>query len=264
MSKGFQQFYNIFLKNKSKLETDAVPTTEESDQQEPINTNSSFGSIPPDSQLSSNLEVVNRTPSKSSVEQFHMVPPESNVELFNPRNPATNNLLAVDHTQVQVIHQFSNVNNLHLGSRRVYNFGGGTAPKNSDAPQKRKKTRTIDAMLRSNEKLSIWMLREISRHLGEHWQFVMRDLGFSDALIYQFRVDYMLDGGIQEVIYQLLLDWTRNDDNPTLGKITKALWKLEHYETVQAMKVAWKNENNKPPSEESDNSVPNLAARENL
>lgn len=48
------------------------------------------------------------------------------------------------------------------------------------------------------------------------------------------------------MVYQLLLDWSRNDDNANLGVITKILWNSGHRDIVHYMKHSWKqlNQNN--------------------
>lgn len=37
-----------------------------------------------------------------------------------------------------------------------------------------------------------------------------------------------------------MLDWTRNDDDPTLGRLVTLLWNNKHKETVYYIKQVWK------------------------
>lgn len=227
-----------------RLETDAVPAPDE-------NSNESTGN-----QVE---EINNSTPLPSSMlglaeinsQQLVSSPTPSsdlNSNSLSPlRMPANNNMVAVHNTQAQNVFQFSNINNLHIGS--VFKIGATDGepqrPGSIDPPKEHRAkayTRTVQAMLQSTEPLDSKYLSEISKHLGEGWQDVMRQLKFSDGQIHQATVDFQVDGGIREVIYQLLLDWTRNEENATLGEITTILWNSGHHETVYYVKQIYKAE----------------------
>ena len=47
-----------------------------------------------------------------------------------------------------------------------------------------------------------------------------------------------------QVIYQILLDWTRNDDNPTYGRIVNILWYSGQREVVYRLKDYFKESKN--------------------
>lgn len=95
-------------------------------------------------------------------------------------------------------------------------------------------------MMRSNEPVNERVMDVISTHLGENWRSLFRNLGFSDGQIDQMKEDYYING-VKEVIYRLLLDYSRNNDDASLGHITKTMWKLGFKECVKILKIHWKS-----------------------
>lgn len=94
--------------------------------------------------------------------------------------------------------------------------------------------------MKSTEPLVYRTMDVVSTHLGQGWRDVARHLGFSDGQIEQlFEENH--PKGIKEVIYQFLLDYSRNDDNASLGHLTRILWKNGNKETVYILKECWKN-----------------------
>ncbi|XP_055917282.1 protein immune deficiency [Eupeodes corollae] len=166
----------------------------------------------------------------------------------------TNNQMAVQNTQGQVVMQFSNVNGLQFGSNYTFNSGklepalstSENSSKLVPTNGRPRRTRTIEAMMKSSEELDHKMMVVISTHLGEGWKNVLRDLNFTDGQIEQSIIDNQIHGGVREVIYQLLLGWTNNaeEGEATLGVITQILWKSNHRELVHKMKEIWKLTNN--------------------
>lgn len=95
-------------------------------------------------------------------------------------------------------------------------------------------------MMRSNEPVNERVMDVISTHLGENWRCLFRSLGFSDGQIDQTKEDFYVNG-VKEVIYRLLLDYSRNNDDASLGHIVKIMWKLGFKECVRILKVHWKS-----------------------
>lgn len=95
-------------------------------------------------------------------------------------------------------------------------------------------------MMRSNEPINQRVMDVISTHLGENWRVLFRSLEYSDGQIDQMNYDFHIDG-VKEVIYRLLLDYSRNHDDASLGHITKVMWKLNFRECVQKLKIHWKS-----------------------
>lgn len=82
-------------------------------------------------------------------------------------------------------------------------------------------------------------MRIAARFIGENWRMVFRDLLLSDPEISQIKEQYF-HISIEEVIYQLLLRWQRNSDDPTLGKLSTALWTNRNHECVAELKKYFK------------------------
>lgn len=95
-------------------------------------------------------------------------------------------------------------------------------------------------MMKSKEPVNERVMDVISTHLGENWRCLFRSLGFSDGQIDQMKENYYING-VKEVIYRLLLDYSRNNDDASLGHITKIMRKLGFNECVLILKVHWKN-----------------------
>ncbi|KAH8237223.1 hypothetical protein KR038_007295 [Drosophila bunnanda] len=175
-------------------------------------------------------------------------------------NLQTNNTMNVHSAQQQVVMNFSNASGLHFGS--VYNINqnlsasssrkGSTStneegaamasPEGGKRSMATRKTVSIVAMMQSQEEPDIRLLDAVATHLGEGWKQVMRELGQSEGQIDQAIIDHQMHGNIREVIYQLLLQWTRSAENgaATVGRLTTVLWESQHRDCVQRMKLVWK------------------------
>lgn len=92
-------------------------------------------------------------------------------------------------------------------------------------------------------------MRIAARSIGENWRMVFRDLDIRDAEIDQIKEQYF-HISVEEVIYQLLLRWERNSDDPSLGKLSTVLWKNKIYDCVLELKKYYKThkraQNNNP------------------
>lgn len=94
-------------------------------------------------------------------------------------------------------------------------------------------------MMKSTERVNERIMDVIATHLGANWRDLFRNLNYSDGQIDQATQDYYISG-IKEVIYRLLLDYSQNNDDASLGHITRLLWKLGFKECVKILKVHWK------------------------
>lgn len=94
--------------------------------------------------------------------------------------------------------------------------------------------------MKSTEPLSHRPMDVVATHLGEGWRDIIRQLGFSDGQIEQMMEDHYVKG-VKEVIYQFLLDYSRNEDDATVGQLTRLLWKNGRRECVYLLKEEyWK------------------------
>lgn len=95
-------------------------------------------------------------------------------------------------------------------------------------------------MMRSTEPLTHRHMDIVSTHLGEGWRDIIRLLGFSEGQIEQMYEDNY-PRGIKEVIYGFLLDYSRNEEQASVGHLTRLLWKTGRRECVFILKEYWKS-----------------------
>lgn len=95
-------------------------------------------------------------------------------------------------------------------------------------------------MMKSNEPINQRIMDVISTHLGKNWSDLFRGLNYSDGQIDQATLDFHVIG-VKEIIYRLLLDYSRNNEDASLGHITKIMWKLGFRECVKILKIHWKS-----------------------
>lgn len=109
--------------------------------------------------------------------------------------------------QAQNILQFNNSSSIHIGNVLNYTLNQEQTTIGNDINDKSKpndgsteegagslkkayrRTRTIDALLRSTREVEHYELDIIATHLGEDWRSVARDLGFSNGEIDHFYED---------------------------------------------------------------------------
>lgn len=147
----------------------------------------------------------------------------------------------------QVVVQFSHINGLQIGSTYNINSNNNVDDQTNCGKVKSKekskypKTVSIDAMMKSEEEPDREFLNEIATHLGAEYKNFMRELGFSEGQISAKTIDHNVYG-VQEIIYQLLLDWTRNaEEDATVGYLTTKLWNTGNRECVYRLKLLWKS-----------------------
>lgn len=99
-------------------------------------------------------------------------------------------------------------------------------------------------MMNCQDPVDSTTMRTAAHYMGENWRFVMRDLGILDPEISQTleQCAHMNDHRIKEVIYQLLLMWSRNSDDPSISVLTNILWNNENYICVYQLKKLFKKE----------------------
>lgn len=73
----------------------------------------------------------------------------------------------------------------------------------------------------------------IKEHLGSGWRDVAKKLNYSDGQLEQFQENFS-SRGLDEIIYQFLLDWKRaNSKDAKLGILVIAMWSSHQYECVK-------------------------------
>ncbi|CAH0727461.1 unnamed protein product, partial [Brenthis ino] len=124
-----------------------------------------------------------------------------------------------------------NSKNVRCGNEIVYYMGpvygqpsrSKTPPSDDDNDEPIVKTNLIVLLLEANQKVEHEYMDYISKNLGKNWHNFFRRLGYTQGQIETAEID-MAKYGIAEARYKLLLDWVRNDDDGTLGKLARILW----------------------------------------
>lgn len=251
MAKFKNLLSGLFPKSNSKLETDAAVIPRQS-HEDPSNKNENPAANIPAQVPETTVE--ESTPGTSALvpSTVEDVEPQNQLLLSNPAltqnivNNVQNNSLSGPQTTisaggVNVVH-IENASNVQLGNIFTFNL----APENGNKPTtpngqvkwaNLKLSDTIREMMKCEDELDTGMMDTISRHLGYEWKAFARTLDYSEGQIEAFECD---NKTLAEQIYQFVLDWVRNDDNPSLGRMVELLWENKHKETVYRMKVLWK------------------------
>ncbi|XP_058124641.1 protein immune deficiency [Anopheles ziemanni] len=152
---------------------------------------------------------------------------------------------SISNTTGMQVFQIKNSSNLHIGNSFTFNnpvkdecaSTSGLSQASNVKWANLKLSNTISQMMLSQEEVDTEVLDVISRHLGYEWKRFARRLEYSDGQIDAFEADHPT---LSEQIYHFVLDWTRNDDDPTLGRLVTLLWTNKHKETVYYIKQIWK------------------------
>lgn len=250
MAKFKNLLSGLFPKTTSKLETDAAVIPRRTDEDADKNVNSESGgpavvpeataAVPGTSALVPATTLI--TPAEET-QQFQLVNPALTQNIVN--NVQNNSLSGPQTTisagGVHVVH-IKNAKNFQIGNSFTFNLAteNGNKPVNGSGQIKwanLKLSETIREMMRCEDDLDTGMMDLLARHLGYEWKAFARTLDYSEGQIEAFECDHKT---LTEQIYHFVLDWSRNDDNPTLGRMVELLWENKHKETVYRMKVLWK------------------------
>ncbi|XP_055603414.1 protein immune deficiency [Uranotaenia lowii] len=246
MAKFKNIFTSIFSKS-SKLETDAAIISASSEEYKPQVTNAQNNTDQSQS-LVNNTEVALVTRATSS-QLSPVAQPQDQLQpaTANIVNNIQNNTLSAPQTAISnsagiQVFKINNASNVHIGHKITINSPtSGENPADSIGQQrnyaKLRLSETIRLMMDCEDELDNAMMDAISRHLGYQWKSFARCLEYSEGQIQAFECD---NPTLSEQIYHFVLDWVRNVDDPSIGRMTKLLWENKHKETVYHMKVVWK------------------------
>ncbi|XP_076261365.1 death domain-containing immune deficiency protein isoform X2 [Rhynchophorus ferrugineus] len=130
-----------------------------------------------------------------------------------------------------------NVVNINGSSHIVVGNQYTTYVNNTNLPNKNTvptiaETKDIIALKASKKKLTKEDLQYLSKHMDQNWVWLARHFRYSTGQIDQFQYKYR--DNLRETIYQFLLDWYRNTDEPsTVGELATALWLTSQQEAVK-------------------------------
>ncbi|XP_050075372.1 protein immune deficiency [Anopheles maculipalpis] len=238
----------LFHKNApSKLETDAapLPPRRKADTQEE---GSMAHSNTPATVQNGNLP----DPNVNSPNALAVSSAENNTSPQTVVNNVQHNTLSVPQTSISnttgmQVYQIRNANNLHIGNNYTFNTavvdegastsGSPVAGRTGVKWANLRLSNTISQMMHSTDEVDSEIIDTVSRHLGYEWKSFARKLEYSEGQIDAFEAD---NSTLAERIYSFVLDWTRNDDEPTVGRLVTLLWDNKHKETVYYIKQVWK------------------------
>ncbi|XP_070525642.1 immune deficiency isoform X2 [Cardiocondyla obscurior] len=141
-----------------------------------------------------------------------------------------------------------NSNGVKIGSRTSYicnvnQYPANNAPQSESAskPKYRPMPENVENLSTCEEELGFDDMLVIKTHVGHGWRDIARRLSYSDGQIDQFEENYR-HKGIDEVIYQLLLDWKQaNTRDAQLGMLVRLLWSCQEYDCVERLASTRKN-----------------------
>ncbi|XP_055303533.1 protein immune deficiency [Sitodiplosis mosellana] len=212
--------------SKSMLRTDAVPM--ENGSQHLAESNIENAS-------NENQQTLPIVPSIAT----QVVPTSPMQLIYNSMQQANQNVTI----ESQQNFNFNNSNGLHLFGN-TYHVAGSSSRKisyNGSFEDKAtpKKTRSLVELMNCNDTIETPTMRIAARSIGDNWRMVFRDLEISDAEIAQIKEQYF-HISVEEVIYQLLLRWQRNSDDPSIGRLSTVLWKNKSHECINELKKYYK------------------------
>ncbi|XP_011145967.1 uncharacterized protein LOC105187066 [Harpegnathos saltator] len=142
-----------------------------------------------------------------------------------------------------------NSNGVKIGSRTSYICNVNYATNNNataqpeaswSKPKHRSMPQNVEELSACDEELTFDDMITVKTHVGHGWRDVARRLSYSDGQIEQFEENFR-HKGVDEVIYQLLLDWKQaNTRDARLGTLVSALWSCQEYDCVERLAAARK------------------------
>lgn len=136
-----------------------------------------------------------------------------------------------------------NSNGVKIGSRtnyicnvNHYPANGSTSPEQSwSKPKFRRMPTDVERLSVCTEEITMEDIFLVKTHLGHGWRDIARKLSYSDGQIEQFEENYR-QRGVDEVIYQLLLDWKQaNTKDAEIGNLVSVLWACQEYDCAERL-----------------------------
>nr|AFK75935.1 IMD-like protein [Appias lyncida] len=138
-----------------------------------------------------------------------------------------------------------NASNIRWGNEFVYYLGPvnghQSSPKTPTHEEVVEKTNLIKLLMDSDVQPSHEYIDYVSKNLGKNWYSIFRSLGYTRGQIETAEIDNAKNG-VAEARYKLLLDWVRNDDNGTLGKLATVLWEEDERHIVKELAVIYQRD----------------------
>ncbi|KAI5644747.1 hypothetical protein NE865_03093 [Phthorimaea operculella] len=118
--------------------------------------------------------------------------------------------------------------NFRWGNNFVYNLGPtqqkGKPTDGLDSEEEHiEKTNEITLLMEAKIEPEHDHINYISQNLGKNWHSFFQRLGYTKGRIETFEIDES-KYGVAEARYKLLLDWVRNEEDNSLGRLATLLW----------------------------------------
>lgn len=139
-----------------------------------------------------------------------------------------------------------NSNGVKIGARTSYICNINNFSTNQSVPSDTNWSKTksrvmpenVESLTVCDDEITLNDMFMIKTHIGHGWRDVARRLSYSDGQIEQFEENYR-HKGIDEVVYQLLLDWKQtNTTNAQIGILTQTLWSCREYDCAERVAEA--------------------------
>lgn len=139
-----------------------------------------------------------------------------------------------------------NSNGVKIGARTSYICNINNFPTNKSVPTEtnytKPKSRTmpenVESLTLCKDEITLDDMFMIKTHIGHGWRDVARRLSYSDGQIEQFEENYRYVG-IDEVVYQMLLDWKQvNTADAQIGILIDILWSCQEYDCAERVAEA--------------------------
>ncbi|EZA59026.1 hypothetical protein DMN91_010904 [Ooceraea biroi] len=181
----------------------------------------------------------------------HTKPTSESKEYKRPRTKTKSKQSKYSQATNVVNYNIVNSNGVKIGARTSYICNVNQYPANNASTAQSEATsgskskhrsmpEIVEELSTCNEELTFDDMFLIKTHVGRGWRDVAKGLSYSDGQIDQFEENYR-HKGIDEVIYQMLLDWKQaNTRDAQLGILISVLWSCQEYDCVERLVAARK------------------------
>ncbi|KAK0077253.1 hypothetical protein PV326_010180, partial [Microctonus aethiopoides] len=108
----------------------------------------------------------------------------------------------------------------------------------STQPKAKEMSESVKILSMSKRELTIRDMFLIKTHIDNSWREIFKSLGYSKGQLDQF-VETHKSKGMDEMIYQILLDWKReNGTDAQIGLLVKVLWEHCQYDCAERLATA--------------------------
>nr|AFK75936.1 IMD-like protein [Hebomoia glaucippe] len=239
------KFFEIFrnLKSDAEPRPPRVETFSENSA-EAQNENVNYSNTSASDNVFDEANGMKKEKKKSKFKKFFADPEPDPTPIDDDADRRNSNASSVINTQASGnVINIVNASNIRWGNEFVYYLGPvtghHTSPKSPKPEEEVQKTNLIKLLMESEVKPEHEYIDYVSKNLGKNWYSIFKSLGYTQGQIETAEID-MAKNGVGEARYKLLLDWVRNDDDGTLGKLATVLWEEDERHVVKELAAIYK------------------------